>query len=134
MIAEGVRTGEIASIGLSTQMCATCPTSASGELLREMISWQDTRAGTEVDLITIAVGQERFKAVTGSALMPQLPIAKMLWLGTHEPELFVRTRSGRSSRRCCCAISVSTGCSSKSRGRVTTAFGMSRSCSGLPSR
>ncbi len=86
----GVNAGDIASIGLSTQMCATCATDASGELLREMISWQDTRAGVEVDGIANAVSQQGFKAITGGPIIAQLAIAKMLWLRTHEPDVFAR--------------------------------------------
>ena len=86
----GVSADDIVSIGLSTQMCATCPTDASGELLREMISWQDTRAGVEVDVIANAVSQQGFKAITGGPIVVQLAIAKMLWLRTHEPEVFAR--------------------------------------------
>jgi xylulokinase len=86
----GVGADDILSIGLSTQMCATCPTDASGELLREMISWQDTRAGVEVDVIANAVGHQRFKKITGGPIIAQLALAKMLWLRTHEPEIFAR--------------------------------------------
>jgi xylulokinase len=86
----GVRASDIASVGVSTQMCATCPTDSSGELLREMISWQDTRAGAEVDVIASAVSQQGFKAITGGPIIVQLTIAKMLWLRTHEPQTFAR--------------------------------------------
>jgi len=86
----GVNAANVVSIGLSTQMCATCATDASGELLREMISWQDTRAGVEVDVIASAVSQPEFKAITGSPIVAQLAIARMLWLRTHEPEVFAR--------------------------------------------
>ena len=55
-----------------------------------MISWQDTRAGVEVDGIASAVSQAEFKAITGGPIIAQLAIAKMLWLRTHEPEVFAR--------------------------------------------
>lgn len=43
----GIDASRIAGIGLSTQMCGTIACDAAGELLRPMISWQDTRATAE---------------------------------------------------------------------------------------
>jgi xylulokinase len=88
----GVDTRTIVSIGLSTQQCGTCPATSSGEVLRDMISWQDVRARDQVEQITERITPERYKAITSSPITPQLPIAKILWLRDHEPQIYRRAK------------------------------------------
>lgn len=89
--ASGIDASKIESVGLSTQQVATCAFDQSGNLIRPMLSWQDTRATAEAGAIAAHFTMERFKSITGSPVTPNSVIAKMLWLRTHEPETFART-------------------------------------------
>jgi len=80
----------VVSIGLSNQMCATCATTATGELLRPMISWQDTRPVAQLQEITARIPAERLRAITGMPLLPLAVLPKILWLRQHEPAVYER--------------------------------------------
>lgn len=81
----------IVSVGLSTQQCGTCAVDRDGNLIRPMLSWQDTRATAEASAIVERFTLERFKAITGVPSTPNGVGQKMLWLKAHEPETFART-------------------------------------------
>ena len=85
-----IDTGAVVSIGLSNQMCATCATTATGELLRPMISWQDTRTAAQLEQITQHMAEERIRAITGMPLLPLAVLPKILWLREHEPSVYER--------------------------------------------
>jgi xylulokinase len=80
----------IASVGLSTQQCATCPTTSAGELIRPMISWQDIRADAQAQHIQSQIGAARYQSITGVPAIASVPLAKILWLREHEPKTFER--------------------------------------------
>jgi sugar (pentulose or hexulose) kinase len=81
---------DIVSIGLSNQCAATCAVTSSGELIRPLISWQDTRAIEQVQQIADSCPPEQFKQITGGPIAPQLTLPTILWLREHEPETFER--------------------------------------------
>ena len=87
---QDVAADAIAAVGLSTQQCATCPTDASGTLIRPMISWQDVRADAQVSAIADQVTPERFRSITGGPISPQWPLCKILWLRDNEPDVYER--------------------------------------------
>jgi xylulokinase len=87
---DAVEPDAIASVGLSTQQCATCPTDASGEQLRPMISWQDVRADAQTQALAEQITPERFRAIVGGPITPQWVIGKILWLRDNEPEIYER--------------------------------------------
>lgn len=76
-------------IGLSGQMHGTVLLDAAGRVLRPAILWNDTRAGAECAELERRVPQLR--DITGNLAMPGFSAPKLLWLATHEPELFART-------------------------------------------
>ena len=80
----------IASVGLSTQQCATCPTTSTGELIRPMISWQDIRAEAQVQHIESQIGAARYQSITGVPPLANSTLTKILWLREHEPDTFER--------------------------------------------
>jgi xylulokinase len=80
----------VVSIGLSNQMCATCAATATGELLRPMISWQDVRPVEQLQEITRHMSAEHFQAITGMPLLPLTVLPKILWLRQHEPAVYER--------------------------------------------
>lgn len=76
-------------IGLSGQMHGTVLLDAAGRVLRPAILWNDTRAGAECAELERRVPQLR--AITGNLAMPGFSAPKLLWVATHEAELFART-------------------------------------------
>lgn len=82
--------GRIASIGLSTQQCSTCVVDAEGDLVRPMISWQDTRALAQAQALGETIPLEDYVHITGIPASPQFLLPKMLWLREHEPDTVAR--------------------------------------------
>lgn len=78
----------LTSVGVSAQYCVTCAVSASGALLRPMISWQDQRADSQVQRVAASVPAEEFRAITGCPLNPIYLLGKILWLREHEPDTY----------------------------------------------
>ncbi len=60
-----------------------------GQPLERAITWQDTRARAEAEWLTAKVGAARMDAWLGISLpiSPGLPVARLLWLRQHRPEL-----------------------------------------------
>lgn len=90
-VADSRATGEVVAVGMSAQMSNTCPVSDTGEILRPLVSWEDTRAVDQVDWITERIAAEDYKATTGVAIGPGLVLPTMLWVREHEPDVFART-------------------------------------------
>jgi xylulokinase len=83
-----VDAGLIASVGLSTQQASTCACTSSGELLRPMISWQDTRSQKQYEAIKELLPLPQYQAIAGVPLMPIWTLAKVLWLRENEPDIY----------------------------------------------
>jgi len=82
---------EIAALGLSSAMHGVVCVDANSEPLGRAITWMDRRsdpiaAGWRSDGTADALYRE-----TGAPMHPMLPLAKLRWLGEHEPSLFART-------------------------------------------
>lgn len=54
---------------------------------------QDSRALPESDCVAQVIGREKLFEITGHFAHPMFPIAKILWLKKHQPEVFSRTAS-----------------------------------------
>ena len=82
---------EVAAIGLSTQGETLTLVDAQGEPLRPFIVWLDSRADNEASILSKEISAQRFYCETGlPAITGALPIAKLMWLKSNEPELFNR--------------------------------------------
>ncbi len=79
--------GAAAGIGLSGQMHGlVCST--QDRALRPAILWNDQRTGAECAEIERRLGLERLIALTGNRALTGFTAPKLLWLRTHEPEIY----------------------------------------------
>ena len=78
----------VRGIGLSGQMHGAVLLDAAGAVLRPAILWNDMRAAAECRAMEAAWPDLR--RVTGNIAMPGFTAPKLLWLRTHEPDVFAR--------------------------------------------
>lgn len=77
----------IRGIGLSGQMHGATLLDAADDVLRPCILWNDTRAHAEAAALD---ADPRFRAITGNIVFPGFTAPKLVWVKTHEPEVFAR--------------------------------------------
>lgn len=87
---SGVRPEAIRAVGLSGQMHGLVMLDASGEVLRPAILWNDQRSALECDHIRSTFGLEELVRITGNDAFPGFTAPKLLWVRTHEPEVYAR--------------------------------------------
>lgn len=93
LLAEsGHATQDIGVVSFSAQMMACLPVDAHGAPLRKAIIWADQRAEAEAAMLAERVGSERVYAISGHRCSPSYIAAKILWVRTHQTELFAATR------------------------------------------
>lgn len=78
--------GEVEAIGLSGQMHGATLLDAQGAPLRPAILWNDGRSGPQCSELERLEPDAR--AITGNMPMPGFTAPKLLWVRTHEPEVF----------------------------------------------
>ncbi len=76
------------AIGLAGQMHGAVCLDATLAPLRPGILWNDTRAAAECAALEAAL--PTLREITGNIAMPGFTAPKLLWLRTHEPDLFAR--------------------------------------------
>ncbi|CAN5384585.1 xylulokinase [soil metagenome] len=79
---------QVRAIGLSGQMHGAVLLDGDDEVLRPAILWNDGRSGAECEALTRAV--PNLTQITANLAMPGFTAPKLLWVRTHEPELFGR--------------------------------------------
>jgi len=79
----------VQGIGLSGQMHGAVLLDAAGAVLRPAILWNDVRAVAECRALEAAF--PGLRACCGNIAMPGFTAPKLLWVRTHEPEVFART-------------------------------------------
>ena len=82
----------IAAIGLTGQMHGAVLLDEAGEVLRPSLIWCDTRTQPECDWLHERIGYERLIELTCNPALPNFTLTKLLWVKTHEPEIFAKTR------------------------------------------
>lgn len=87
------RPDEIAGIGVSGMVPCTIPLDEHGAPLRWSIQQNDARSGEEVLELRQRLEGHRVLERTGSAITQQATGPRLLWLATHEPDLWARTRT-----------------------------------------
>lgn len=93
LLAESGRlASEIAVIGFSGQMMGCLLVDDHGSPLQRAIIWADQRADKEADWIAERLGPERLYRITGHRPSANYTAAKLLWLRSHEPAIWTRTR------------------------------------------
>lgn len=83
---------DVAAIGLTGQMHGLVLLDADGEVLRPAILWNDQRCGAECDEIRARITRAELVQVTGNDALTGFTAPKILWVETHEPEIYRRAR------------------------------------------
>ena len=76
----------ILAISLSAQRSCTIFMNKSKNEIMPMISWQDGRATSEVEIIKNIVGKDKYYEITGLPLGTNWILPKILWLKKNQPE------------------------------------------------
>ena len=84
---------EIACIGLSGQMHGAVLLDRNGEVLRPALIWCDQRTTAECRYINDTVGAQRVVELTSNPALTNFTLTKLLWVRTHEPNLWRRFHS-----------------------------------------
>jgi xylulokinase len=83
---------EPAGIGYSGQMHGLVALDGEQRVLRPAILWNDQRTAAECEEIERRVGLERLVELTGNRALTGFTAPKLLWLRTHEPDVYARIR------------------------------------------
>ncbi len=83
---------DVSAIGLTGQMHGLVLLDAEGEVLRPAILWNDQRCGAECDEIRARISRAELVQITGNDALTGFTAPKILWVETHEPEIYRRTR------------------------------------------
>jgi xylulokinase len=90
--ASGTKAAAVQAIGLSGQMHGAVLLDASGAVLRPAIIWCDQRTDTECRWIERTVGASLLLELTSNPALTNFTLTKLLWVRTHEPEIWSRVR------------------------------------------
>jgi len=82
----------IGAIGLTGQMHGAVMLDENGAVLRPSLIWCDTRTQPECDWLHEKIGYERLIELTCNPALPNFTLTKLLWVKTHEPEIFAKIR------------------------------------------
>jgi xylulokinase len=81
---------DVAAIGLTGQMHGLVLLDANREVLRPAILWNDQRCGAECDEIRARISRAELVQITGNDALTGFTAPKILWVETHEPEIYRR--------------------------------------------
>jgi xylulokinase len=94
LIAESkVAKEEIAAIGLTGQMHGAVLLDEFDEVLRPALIWCDQRTQEECDVLGEMVGRKQLVEWTSNPALTNFTLTKLMWVRTHEPEIWKRFRS-----------------------------------------
>src|SRR6202789_4099930 len=82
----------IAAIALTGQMHGAVMLDEAGSVLRPALIWCDTRTQPECDWLTEKIGYDRLIELTCNPALPNFTVTKLLWVRTHQPEIFAKIR------------------------------------------
>jgi xylulokinase len=83
---------DVECVGLSGQMHGTVLLDAGGAVLRPSIIWADQRSATECAWLDREIGSARLLELTSNPALTNFTLTKLLWVRTHEPEIWKRVR------------------------------------------
>ena len=90
---SAVQKTEIAAIGLTGQMHGAVLLDENDEVLRHALIWCDQRTQEECDELDKTVGTKRLVELTSNPALTNFTLTKLMWVRTHEPEIWKRFRS-----------------------------------------
>ena len=91
LVAKVGDAGAIAAIGVTGMLPAVILLDRAGRPLRRSIQQNDARATAELERYRAAMEETRFLELTGTGYSQQLVGPKLMWLRTHEPDVFAHT-------------------------------------------
>ena len=89
---SGTPADQIGGVGLAGQMHGAVLLDENDQVLRPALIWCDQRTAPECDWLNKTVGAERIVQLTSNPALTNFTLTKLLWLRTHEPELWKRFR------------------------------------------
>jgi xylulokinase len=90
---NNVSAAEIAAVGLTGQMHGAVLLDENNEVLRPALIWCDQRTQEECDVLNETVGAKRIVELTSNPALTNFTLTKLMWVRTHEPEIWKRFRS-----------------------------------------
>ena len=81
---------QIHSLALTGQMHGCVMLDADGNVLRPALIWCDQRTQPECDWLEAKIGRARLIELTCNPALPNFTLTKLLWVRTHQPEIFAR--------------------------------------------
>ena len=91
VVMQGLRAkadlGAVRGLGLSGQQHGATLLDAADTVLRPCILWNDTRSSVQAAALD---ADPRFRAVTGNIMFAGFTAPKLVWVRTHEPQIFGR--------------------------------------------
>jgi xylulokinase len=93
LLESGIPASEIACIGLSGQMHGAVLLDGNDEVLRPALIWCDQRTAAECRYLNDTLGAQRIVALTANPALTNFTLTKLLWVRTHEPDIWRRFRS-----------------------------------------
>jgi xylulokinase len=89
----GVSKSEIAAVGLAGQMHGAVLLNEKEEVLRPALIWCDQRTAEECRVLNETIGEQRLVELTSNPALPNFTLTKLMWVRTHEPEIWKRFHS-----------------------------------------
>jgi xylulokinase len=89
----GVSKSEIAAVGLAGQMHGAVLLDEKEEVLRPALIWCDQRSAEECRVLNETIGEQRLVELTSNPALPNFTLTKLMWVRTHEPEIWKKFRS-----------------------------------------
>lgn len=82
----------IEAMALTGQMHGCVMLDDAGSILRPALIWCDQRTQPECDWLTKTIGFDRIIDLVANPALPNFTLTKLLWVRTHQPEIFARIR------------------------------------------
>jgi xylulokinase len=91
-LVEGLPAHRVEAVGVTSVGEAGVPLDDAGLPVRPAFAWFDARGGAEAGWWRSAAGADRIFRITGQPLDSFYSVNRLLWMRTHEPASFARTR------------------------------------------
>lgn len=88
----GDAAASVRGVVFSSQMYGVFPVDCDGRAMANSILWSDGRAEAQADALRASGAAEEMYRVTGCPVNSIYPLAKLIWLARHRPELFAAAR------------------------------------------
>lgn len=84
--------GDIQGIGLAGQMHGAVLLDENNQVIRPSLIWCDQRTTAECEWLNTTIGEKKLVELTSNPALTNFTLTKLLWVRTHEPELWSRFR------------------------------------------